>query len=217
MIKNKELLNEKCDKINPAISLKCFTLVINEILKEILQYTNIDYIIKIPFVSINFKLRFKEAVIMSETDFITRKENKTFNEKHQSEDNVKQAVIQLHDKIIVDLNDTTENISVEDKISKKQSLKEEMKNDKEKELEKDKKLEKEKFLTKEKEKEMEKEKEKENEKEKEKEKAKNILEEQAKREINKMDAISEHKVKQIIRVKSKVEKDRLLVFLDKYE
>lgn len=212
MIKNKELLNEKCDKINPAISLKCFTLVINEILKEILQYTNIDYIIKIPFVSINFKLRFKEAVIMSETDFLTRKENKTFNEKHQSEDNVKEAVIQLHDKIIVDINDSQENISVEDKISKnKQSLKEEMKNDKQKELEKDKKLEKEKFLTK------EKEKEKEMKKEKEKEKAKNALEEQAKREINKMNAISEHKVKQIIRVKSKVEKDRLLVFLDKYE
>jgi len=212
LIKNKELLNEKCDKINPAISLKCFTLVINEILKEILQYTNIDYIIKIPFVSINFKLRFKEAVIMSETDFLTRKENKTFNEKHQSEDNVKEAVIQLHDKIIVDINDSQENISVEDKISKnKQSLKEEMKNDKQKELEKDKKLEKEKFLTK------EKEKEKEMKKEKEKEKAKNALEEQAKREINKMNAISEHKVKQIIRVKSKVEKDRLLVFLDKYE
>jgi len=88
--------------INPLINLKSITLVIDEILKHILKCARIDYVIRIPFTSIDDVIRLKDATIHKEEDYLSKKLSKSIREKHNAEDNVKQCLIQLNDKFTVD-------------------------------------------------------------------------------------------------------------------
>ena len=219
------MLNSKCDKINPKANIKSFTLVIDEFLKEILKYSNIDYVIRIPFVSLKGKLKFNKAKIMSEESFLTKKLNKTLSEKHQAENNIEDVMVQLNDKIEVEFGEDNENENDDNESKFGKSNKDNLKNKNEEIVDKAKSMppalkEKKKYGIES----SSDQKLIENEKSKEPEQEKVELSNQEKNSITQLIGHNtsppkdvESTKNKLKRVMSKVEKDKVLIYLDKYE